>query len=132
MGKIKKSYKNYVCPYCFRQINKCTCELPVWHLIMVDNSIQEHIQILNKKGYKTTGCCESHYDDNSICIYITFGVDYGFGRTIPLPDGFKVIKSKHGIEYRFRGKLSEEERNAQKEQKLAELLEWCKNLPNNN
>lgn len=129
MAKNRKIYKNYVCPYCFRQINKCTCELPVWHLIMVDSGIQEHIRILNQKGYKTNGCCESHYDENSICIYITFAINYGFGETILLPEGFRSIKSKYGIEYRYKSKLSEEERNIQKEQKLAELLEWCKNLP---
>jgi hypothetical protein len=98
---------------------------------MIDNGIQEHIRTLRNKGYITTGCCESH-EDICISIYISFNTNYGFGTTIQLPEGFKFNKNKNAIIYDFNRKLSREEIEERKKNKLIELLEWCKNLPDNN
>lgn len=126
-----KSYKDYVCPNCFHTLDNCECELRPYSLIMIDSGIQEHIRILRSKGYITTGCCESH-EEICISIYISFNVDYGFGAIIKLPEGFKFNKKKNAIIYDFNKKLSREEIEKEKKNKLIELLEWCKNLPNNN
>ena len=128
---MEKSYKNYVCPECFNTIDKCECKLKPYHLIMIDNGIQEHIRTVRAKGYLTTGCCESH-DEICLCIYISFDRDYGFGNTIPLPDGFIFNRGKYSVVYNFKKNLLKEEIQAIKKKKLDELLKWCKNLPNNN
>lgn len=124
-------YRDYVCPNCFNTLDDCRCELRPYSLIMIDNGIQEHIRTLRNKGYVTTGCCESH-EDICISIYISFNINYGFGTTIPLPEGFKFNKKKNAIIYDFNRKLSREEIETEKKNKLDALLEWCKNLPNNN
>lgn len=124
-------YRDYVCPNCFHTLDDCECELRPYSLIMIDNGIQEHIRTLRNKGYITTGCCESH-EDICISIYISFNINYGFGTTIPLPEGFKFNKKKNAIIYDFNRKLSREEVETEKKNKLDALLEWCKNLPNNN
>lgn len=126
-----KSYDDYVCPTCFHTLNNCECDLRPYSLIMIDNGIQEHIRTLRNKGYITTGCCESH-EDICISIYISFNTDYGFGTTIQLPEGFKFNKNKNAIIYDFNRKLSREKVEEKKRNKLIELLEWCKNLPDNN
>lgn len=126
-----KLYKDYVCPNCFNTLDNCQCELRPYSLIMIDSGIQEHIRTLRNKGYITTGCCESH-KEICISIYISFNTDYGFGTIIKLPDGFKFNKNKNAIIFDFNKKLSIEEMESEKKNKLAALLEWCKNLPNNN
>ena len=91
MRKNKDAYMNYVCPYCWHTLNKCTCELfPPYHLMFIDRNIQEHIRILNEKGYRTTGCCEGHRE---VCIstYVSFANDYLDG--INMPNRFKYDKN---------------------------------------
>ena len=126
-----KLYRDYVCPNCFNTLDNCECELRPYNLIMIDSGIQEHIRTLRNKGYVTTGCCESH-EEICISIYISFNMDYGFGTIIQLPEGFKFNKKKNAIIYDFNRKLSREEIEVKKKNKLTALLEWCKNLPNNN
>lgn len=120
---------NYVCPYCFNALNKCTCKLyPPYHLIMIDKNIQEHIRILNEKGYKTMYCCEGH--GVSTNTYIAFAMNYF--SNINAPDGFKYDKKKTIITYSYPSKLTKEEAKELKQKKLELLLEWCKSLPNIN
>lgn len=125
------AYLDYVCHKCFRTPMECTCEFKPWNLTYIDRGIQEHVQILNDKGYITIGCCESHYQGDCVNIYIAFARDYGFGNTLPLPEGFKTMKSKYAVIYEYKNikKIAEEEMNRQKEVQLNILLEWCKNLP---
>ena len=125
---MRKRYKDYVCPTCFSTLPKCKCELRPYFLIMIDNGIQEHIKLLNTKGYKTTGSCESH---EKICnnIYISFNKDYGFNTNISLPNDFKFIKNKYAITFEFPKHLTKEEKNELKTIKLNELLKWCNELP---
>ena len=123
------SYINYVCPICFNTLDRCACRsFPPYQLIFVDRGIQEHIRILNEKGYITGGSCESHYGGN-LNMYIVFIKDYGIGDAIPLPNGFKYKKKYKSIEYMHKSNVTEKEMNAQKKEKLSELLEWCKELP---
>lgn len=126
-----KSYRDYVCPNCFNMLDDCECELRPYHLIMIDNGIQEHVRTLRNKGYITTGCCESH-EEICISIYISFAQDYGFGTTVQLPEGFKFNKRKNAIVSDFNRKLSRTEFESEKKKRLNALLEWCMNLPNNN
>lgn len=130
MEKNKDAYINYVCPYCWNTLENCTCKLfPPYHLILIDKHIQEHIRILNEKGYRTTSCCEGHRE---ICIntYVAFADDYF--KKISTPEGFKYDKKRRIVTYTYSTKLTEEKMEELKKEKLAILLEWCKNLPNRN
>lgn len=130
MEKNKDAYMNYVCPYCWNTLDNCTCKLfPPYHLIFVDENIQEHIRILNEKGYRTTACCEGHME---VCIntYIAFADDYFKG--VDKPHGFKYIKKRRMISYTYSTRLKKEKMEEIKREKLETLLEWCKSLPNRN
>lgn len=128
MEKNRNAYENYVCPYCWNTLDNCTCEIfPPYHLTFIDKSIQEHIRILNNKGYRTTGCCEGHRE---VCIstYISFPMNYF--EHVGVPEGFKYDKKRHMVTYTYSTKLKEEKMEELKKEKLAVLLEWCNNLPN--
>lgn len=128
MKKNKDVYMNYVCPYCWNTLDSCTCSLfPPYHLIFIDRKIQEHIRLLNEKGYRTTACCEGHMD---VCIntYIAFANNYF--KDINTPDGFDYDEKRRIITYTYSSKLAKEEMENLKNEKLRILLEWCKNLPN--
>lgn len=128
MRKNKEAYMNFVCPYCWYTLDNCICDLfPPYHLIFIDRNIQEHIRLLNEKGYRTMGCCEGHRE---VCIntYITFPEDYFKG--IDTPEGFKYDRKRRTIAYTYSMKLTEEKMEELKAEKLAVLLEWIKNLPN--
>lgn len=130
MERNRDAYLNFVCQSCFNKLDECTCEVfPPYGLIFIDQNIQEHIRILRNKGYRTSGCCESHYNSDCNNIYISFGSDYGFGSTIPLPEGFTFMKRKCAIVYKYKSKIKEADMLAEKELKLKELLDWCNNLP---
>ena len=125
---------NYVCPRCFHQIDKCSCDSkPYYSLWWIDINIQEVVRILNEKGYKTQYSCESHdaYDN----LYLSFYYHYGFGKELPVPEGFKVKSSGKTIEHiygkdsRARKKMTEEQFEAEKKLCLDNLLEWAKTLP---
>lgn len=127
MRKSKSAYMNYVCPHCWNTLNNCKCDLfPPYHLVFIDKNIQEHICVLNEKGYRTIGCCEGH---RTVCIntYIAFAQNYF--DDIKIPDGFKYNKKKRTIRYAYSTRLKKEEMENMKKEKLAVLLEWCKSLP---
>lgn len=129
MRRNKDVYMNYVCPYCFNTVNKCTCELyPPYSLILIDKGIQEQIRILNNKGYATMGCCEGHYKGPCISTYIAFPMDYGFDESIEIPEGFKYHKNRRMIYYDYSQKLTEEAMEMLKKEKLNTLLMWCDDL----
>lgn len=130
MRKSKSAYMNYICPYCWHTLNNCTCDLfPPYHLIFIDKNIQEHIRILNEKGYYTTACCEGHI---KVCIntYVAFADNYFVG--VGIPEGFRYDKKRKTISYTYSTKLSKVEMEKVKMEKLETLLEWCKRLPNRN
>lgn len=128
MRKSKAAYMNYICPYCWHTLNNCTCDLfPPYHLIFIDKNIQEHIRILNEKGYRTTACCEGHM---KICIntYVAFVDNYFMD--VGVPEGFKYNRKKKIISYTYSTRLSKKEMEEIKSEKLEILLAWCKSLPN--
>ena len=127
MKKNKQAYLNYVCPNCWNTLNNCVCELfPPYHLIFIDKNIQEHIRILNEKGYHTMGCCEGHRK-KCINTYISFPENYF--EEIGTPNGFKYDKKRKTITYTYSMKLTKETMEELKAEKLSVLLEWVKNLP---
>ena len=117
---------HYVCPHCWNTLDECVCEqFPPYHLILIDKNIQEHIRILNNKGYSTMYCCEGHCAGSN--TYISFGnVDFDDDT---LPVGFKYSKKHHMLSYTYSTRLSNEEVEEIKKEKLKILLDWCKNLP---
>lgn len=127
MKRNKEAYLNFVCPYCWNTLDNCICELfPPYHIIFIDKNIQEHIRLLNEKGYHTTSCCEGH---RKVCIstYITFADNYF--KDVDMPNGFKYDKKRRMISYTYLLKLPEEEMEELKKENLTLLLEWCKKLP---
>ena len=130
MEKNKEAYENFVCPYCWNTLDNCTCDLfPPCHAIFIDKNIQEHIRILNEKGYHTMACCEGH---RTVCLntYIAFTDDY-FVDT-ELPEGFEWDKKRRIITYTYSMKLTVERMQELKREKLGTLLKWCKSLPKRN
>lgn len=128
MEKNKDAYMSYICPYCWHTLDNCTCELfPPYHLIFIDKNIQEHIRILNEKGYRTIACCEGHME---VCIntYIAFADSYF--TDADAPDGFRYDKNRRTMIYSHSTRLKENEMEKIKKEKLETLLEWCRNLPN--
>ena len=129
MNKNKEAYDNYVCPYCLYTLDNCTCELfPPYHLIHIDKNIQEHIRILNEKGYRTMYCCEGHNRGSN--TYIAFSQNYF--KEISTPKGFKYNRKRATITYTYSMKLTKEKVEELKAKKLAVLLEWIKSLPDRN
>lgn len=130
MTNAKKSYKNFVCPYCFNTLDGCTCESHLPHyLIWIDSGIQEHIRILNQKGYRTKESCESH--NRHMNMYISFAYDYGFGDTLPVPNGFR-LKRDNTVSLIYNKNITDDEFEVQKQRHLDSLLEWCRDLPRYN
>lgn len=130
MRKSKSAYMNYVCPYCWNALNKCTCDLfPPYHLIFIDKDIQEHIRILNEKGYKTTACCEGHMR-TCLITYIAFPNHYF--NNVNMPDGFIYDSKRKIIKCNYPTKITKENFEELKKANLEILLEWCNSLPNRN
>ena len=130
----KPRLTEYVCASCFRRPDDCVCgdSLPE-SLLVIDEGIQEHVRILNEKGYETSYCCESHNPLGN--LYIMFRSARGLEAAPPPPSGFKskcrgvVIEHMYGKDSRARRKMTHEEFEREKEACLASLLEWCKSLP---
>jgi hypothetical protein len=130
MEKNKDAYMNYICPYCWNTLDNCTCDVfPPYHLIFVDKNIQEHVRVLNEKGYRTTACCEGHRE-TCINTYIAFANNYFDG--VDAPEGFKYDKKRRIVTYTYSAKLTEEKMEEIKKENLDALLRWCENLPNRN
>lgn len=128
MRRSKKLYELYVCPKCFNQLNKCTCKLyPPYELIMIDKKLQDHIRLLNEKGYRTWACCEGHAAGEE--IYIRLLVTRDMLKT-KLPSGFWFDKSEF-IRCRIPKECGDGFEEF-KDERLSELKEWIINLPSNN
>lgn len=119
----KDSLPVKVCDQCFCQ--KCNCENKI--LITMDRKMTSIIKSLNKKGYITVFCCESHYQYTN-SIYIQFVKNYF--KNIELPEGFKYNKRMNAIEHIIlkANKKSREEFNMEKECYVNKLKEWAKAL----
>lgn len=128
MRRSKKAYELYVCPRCFNPLNKCTCDLyPPYELIMIDKNLQEHIRLLNQKGYRTWACCEGHKADEEIYIRLLV-TDEMMKYKYVLPKGFWIDK-KEFIRCRIPKDCKDIEQF--KKDKLSKFKEWIINLPDN-
>ena len=90
----------YVCPSCIRPIEDCRCALYPYYLVQIDKLMVPIIRELNEKGYKTTGCCAGHPEQEEFAvsgIYIAFAEEYDFDE--PFPDGARYSKSRHTIQF---------------------------------
>jgi len=88
----------YVCPSCIRPVEDCHCSLYPYYLVQIDKAMVPIIRKLNAKGYKTTGCCAGHPDQEDFLasgIYIAFAEDYDFDE--PFPEGAQYSKARHTI-----------------------------------
>lgn len=125
-NRVKELTKNHkvskVCSTCFKQ--RCNCENKT--LIQIDQKMASIIKMLNKKGYKTVYCCESHYK-YSLSLYIFFSNDYF--SDVEIPEGFKY-KDKCIIEHIITNKNrnNEDKFNAEKQYYINILKEWVKTL----
>ena len=127
--RSKKVMENYVCPVCWHQLQDCECEMyPPWSLTMIDVNMQEIVRILNRKGYQTISCCESHWNDNH-SVYVSFPMDYHF----EIPEGFASVKRNTSVCYMYKKADNKDKETFEgvKAEKLRILLEWAKTLPEN-
>lgn len=120
------SYENYVCPNCFRKLPECTCEdaMPPYKLIWIDLAIQDHVRILNEKGYYTKFCCEGHDENDYMDVMFKTRCEPPIDN---LPDGFKYNKKWNRIESDKYKDLDGGYES--KEKYLDSLLAWCNELP---
>ena len=125
------TYKRYVCSSCYRQITECTCEHLPWQLLQIDEAIQDHIRILNEKGYYTKACCEGHYNDgvpdNFLQIHLARDGEDIFP---PLPNKFQW--NHYSILYRYEcvkeSPVAQETFEQEKAEAARVLLEWVEAL----
>lgn len=51
----------YMCPHCFEEKGVCKCaNMKKYSYIEIDENMFDIVRTLNKKGYRTTYCCEGH------------------------------------------------------------------------
>ena len=116
-----RAYK-YVCPFCINTVDRCTCENLPELLLQIDKNMLPIIKELNKKWYRTSGCCEGHIGNNDK-IYIFFKGKHKFKKK--LSNNFEM-KSNCIV-----GTIQGKTENAQKRNKrkmLNELYEWACSL----
>lgn len=90
----------YVCPSCIRPVEDCRCSLYPYYLVQIDKLMVPIIRELNEKGYKTTGCCAGHPEQEEFIvsgIYIAFADEYDFDE--PFPKGARYSKSRHTLQF---------------------------------
>lgn len=125
-NKTTYGVENYVCPNCFYPLEKCTCKVfPPYYLLMIDKGMQHIIRVLNKKGYKTIGCCESHFGTDSSNINVIFNTSLD----VEVPEGFVKIKNGNGYAYYYKKNIDFEDWEKEKKKHLEILKEWSENLP---
>ena len=129
---MRKYYKYYVCPHCFEQISKCKCEVYPQNLLHIDINLQKPIREINKKGYRTLGCCEGHFDkhDTELYIVINLDMDKDFAE---LPQGFKSYRqlpsSAYKIYYEYQSNEDEENFELEKQNSINRLNAWIDAMP---
>jgi|GEM_PF-6328946 len=139
--KILERY-TYVCPVCFGNLDECTCKLAPNHLIQIDRNFYPIIKKLNRKGHKTFGCCEGHWDGENNrhsgvldLILVTsnpYKRDTDFDYCSSLPEVFKGKSHNNNlthIGYYYGKDLDTKEKFEEvKMQRLAELEKWVDGL----
>lgn len=125
MRKYKrKSIYNYVCPWCFNQIEDCTCDMASYSLIMIDNKLQKAIRELNQKKYFTVDCCEGHFYNPIPNTYISFVRPVKLSN---IPNGFQYEKDGNVIRKIYHVQ-TEEEFIMEQEKAIQDIETWVENL----
>lgn len=120
--KLGLSAYRYLCPGCWNEIEKCTCNSYPYFLIQIDTGISEIVKTLNIKGYLTAATCEGHLEQENPCFYINFKEAYGF----ELPQGF--YWEDNNIRSEYSGD-NFEELTKDKNAKLESFAEMVRCLP---
>lgn len=119
-----KNINNYVCPWCFNQIEDCTCDMASYTLIMVDNKLQKAVRELNQKKYFTVDCCEGHFYNPVPNTYISFVRPVKLSN---VPKGFKYEKDGNVIRKIYHVQ-TEEEFEAEQKIAIQDIENWVENL----
>ena len=121
---VTKNINNYVCPFCFNQIQNCTCDFAPYSLIMVDNKLQKAVRELNQKKYFTVDCCEGHFNFNIPNTYISFVKPIKLSH---IPNGFKYEKDGNVIRKIYHVETKQEFEIEQKNA-IQDIETWVENL----
>jgi len=149
--------KTYVCDSCFhiqKRYRRSKCEECKSETFICDEWIAPTIQILNRKGYKTSFCCSGHVitipyhfkepDKEEVVIlyhcwgcYIFFDIPQKELLKIKLPEGYELDK-KHRKDpeprtIRYSGQFapgSYSEAIGGFHKSMSDLYEWASKLPN--
>lgn len=119
-----KNINNYVCPFCFNQIEDCACNFAPYNLIMVDNKLQKAVRKLNQKRYFTVDCCEGHFSNPVPNTYISFVKPVKLSN---VPKGFKYEKDGNVIRKIYHVQ-TEEEFEAEQKIAIQDIETWIENL----
>lgn len=126
--KVHRDDLAFICPFCFREVDDCRCNVYPYYLVQIDKLLVPAIRALNKKGYLTTACCSGHIKNNSSGkLYIAFAKEHDFGDNIP--EGSLYSKSSKSIFYNWLFDLSEDELKAYQLDCIKHVTEWAENLP---
>lgn len=130
---FERIYLNYKDKYEKETGKKCPSieeEFYTVRFFDVDCNIFDIIKNLNKAGYKTKFCCESHPENNSCSgIYINF-VTQEVEFLIEAPGQYIRADKDGTIRYPFPKKATVEEKIQFKKEMLSKLLDWSKELLN--
>lgn len=136
----------YMCPHCFnvytderlkyneviREFRCPSVDCIAYHrLFEIDELMIKPIQILNKKGYKTTDCCSGHTYEKYFNPYIAFDRKY-MPNSLPV-DWYKddnCIRMDLRLSLEDRENLSVLEKQRYIFNAITSLLEWSDKLPN--
>lgn len=138
-AEVMACYRNYVCDTCYAPLGECTChacwgpDSKPWGLVWVDPAIQEHIGLLKNKGYLTEFCCAGHEPGEGPCIQ--FACLHPLGLTLPVPPGytwhkFRATLYATPLDPDTARAMTPQELQEHGERLLADLLAWCRDLPN--
>ncbi len=111
----------YVCPHCFAERSQCVCD-DSKNAIEIDRNIYPVIRNLNRAGFRTSFCCEGHRKEDP-SGNIKFAHFYHFDS---IPDFCKYTNDCF-LNFYYEGD-TDEEFEADKKRKLAELLNWSESF----
>ena len=137
--EVLACYRSYVCSSCYAPMGECACDAcwgadsGPWSLTWVDPAIQEHVRILEKKGYSTEFRCAGHEPGEGPVIQ--FLCLHPFGVTLPVPPGFTWHKFRATLyatplDADKASTMTPRELKERDERLLVDLLAWCHDLPN--
>ena len=109
---------NY-CISCFKTEENCKCKSKEY-IILLDNNMVNIISILNKKGYTTKYCCESHPHEYIPNLYVMFWRD--------MSCVFKELPKLFCIDMDGRRLIKVCKTQKDKDIGLRDLSEWCVKL----